>query len=398
MLEDGNSVISKIQQVLRDSQIPAWLFYDFRGSDPISYQILKLDSDSHPTRRWFYLVPAEGDPRKLVHRIESDKLDRLPGKKRVYLRWQQLHSELEQMLEGLSSLAMQYSEKCALPYVSYVDAGTIELVRASGPGIVSSADLIQRLEAVCQPLQLEQHRRTAGKITRIVKLAFEETAARILREGRTTEFEIQQFIMNCFKEDDLETDYPPVVAVNQNSSNPHYCPAESQTDEIESGDFLLIDLWAKAQEPTSIFADITWTAFFSSEPPKRVTEVFEIVKQARDRGVEFLRNRLPNGEKVLGCEVDDAVRKVIREAGLGEYFTHRTGHNLGREVHGSGANFDNLETHDDRQVIPGLLCTIEPGVYLPEFGVRSEINIHITPEGPEITTPPQDSVLTLPCG
>jgi len=396
-MEDNNLLIEEIQSALRESDIPAWLFYDFRGSDPIAYQTLKLDLESHPTRRWFYFVPAEGSPRKLVHQIESDKLDRLPGDKTVYLRWQELKSSLEQILQGFPRVAMQYSQGNAIPYVSNVDAGTIEMVRACGVAVVSSADLIQRLEAVCEPLQLEHHRLAARAITRIVQQAFEEAAARIHREEKTSEFDIQQYILSCFEEEGLETDFPPIVGVNQNSSNPHYCPLETHSRDIKSGDFLLIDLWARVPGQASIFADITWTAVFASEPSAETNRIFDIVRQARDRGVEFLRERLSTGATVLGCEVDDAVRDVIRKAGLEEYFTHRTGHNLGREVHGIGVNFDNLETRDNRQVIPGLLCTIEPGIYLPDFGIRSEIDVYITEEGPEITTPAQDSVLTFPC-
>jgi Xaa-Pro aminopeptidase len=389
--------ISIIQNALQESCIPGWLFYDFRGSDPVAYQTLELDIDSHPTRRWFYLVPAEGPPKKLVHQIERDKLDGLPGEKAIYLRWQELQSYLEDMLSGLNRVAMQYSRENAIPYVSYVDAGTIELIRSFGVEVVSSADLIQKLDAVCTPRQLEQHRLAANHITRIVQLAFEEAAARIRDEGRTSEFEIQQFILDCFEKRGLVTDFPPIVGVNQNSANPHYCPTEDQSAKIESGDFLLIDLWARLPEASSIFADITWTGVFASEPEEEVKRIFEIVRKARDHGVEFLRTRLQAGQCVLGYEVDDAVRAVIEEAGLAEYFTHRTGHSLGREVHGTGANFDNLETQDIRQIIPGLLCTIEPGIYLSEFGVRAEIDIHITPEGPEITTPPQDSLLTFAC-
>jgi len=389
--------IEKIQKALRASDLPGWLFYDFRESDPIAYQILDLDLDTHPTRRWFYFVPAEGQPRKLVHQIESSRLDELPGNKSTYLRWQELHSSLEQMLKGLNRVAMQYSKGNAIPYVSYVDAGTIEMIRLCGVEVISSADLIQRLDAVCDPLQLAQHKQAAAAITQIVQKAFGETSARIRRAGKTSEFEIQQFILSCFEEEGLVTDFPPIVGVNENSANPHYCPLQDQSSDIRSGDFLLIDLWARTPGRLTIFADITWTAVFAPEPSQELVEIFEIVKKARDQGVRFLKERLSKGETVLGCEVDDAVRDVIRRAGRAEYFTHRTGHSLGREVHGSGVNFDNLETQDTRQVIPGLLCTIEPGVYLADFGIRSEIDIYIGEDGPEITTQPQDSILTFPC-
>jgi len=396
-MNENQIVTEKIQTALRDSDIPGWLFYDFRGSDPIAYETLGLDPKSHPTRRWFYFVPAEGSPRKLVHQIESEKLDGLPGEKFVYLRWQELTSLLGQILRAVPRVAMQYSEGNAIPYVSYVDAGTIEMVRSSGVEVISSADLIQKLDAVCEPDQVEQHRHAAERITRIVQEAFETAADRIKQSDQTSEFEIQDYILQCFDKEGLVTDFPPIVAVNQNSSNPHYCPSRIQSEPIVRGDFLLIDLWAKAPGETGIFADITWTAVFDSEPSQEVKRIFEIVKRARNRGVEFLRERFSAGKKVLGWEVDEAVRKVIRGAGLAEYFIHRTGHNLGREVHGTGANFDNLETRDNREVMPGLLCTIEPGVYLTDFGIRSEIDIFIAQGGPELTTPPQDRILTFPC-
>jgi Xaa-Pro aminopeptidase len=395
-MKDQEALINKIQRTLRGSDIPGWLFYDFRLSDPIAYQTLHLDPNTHPTRRWFYFIPAEGQPHKLVHRIESTKLDSLPGVKSEYLRWQELESSLARMLKGYSRVAMQYSKGNAIPYVSYVDAGTVEMIRGCGIEVVSSADVIQRLDAVCDPLQLDQHRQAARAITTIVQQAFEETANRIRLAGRTTEFEIQQFILNQFEEEGLVTDFPPIVGVNQNSADPHYCPLESQSSDIQSGDFLLIDLWARVPGDLSIFADITWTAIFDAKPPEEIDQVFQIVRQARNRGVEFLQESFSKGAAVQGYEVDNAVREVIRTAGLSEHFAHRTGHSLGREVHGSGVNFDNLETQDTRQVIPGLLCTIEPGVYLSDFGVRSEINIYIAEDGPEITTPPQDSILAIP--
>ena len=396
-MNDRNAIVEKIQKVLQEADIPGWLFFDFRESDPIAYRTLELEMGTHPTRRWFYFIPAEGTPNKLVHRIESGRLGVLPGETTVYLRWQDLQSSLAKILDGFPVVAMQYSPDNAIPYVSYVDGGAIELVRSCGVQVVTSADLIQKMEAVCNPTQLAQHRTAAQAITKIVKQAFAETAKRIAREGQTTEFAIQQYILECFEEESLETDFPPIVAANDNSSNPHYCPLENQSRAIERGDFLLIDLWARVPTQTSVFADITWTAYFAKDLPAEIIRIFDIVQRARDRGVEFLRECFSAGEPVQGFEVDDAVRSVIQKAGLNDYFTHRTGHNLGREVHGSGVNFDNLETRDTRQVVPGLLCTIEPGVYLPNFGVRSEINIHVSEEGPEITTQPQSAVLTFQC-
>lgn len=394
---NASDLVSDIQRLLRDLQLPAWLFYDFRGLDPIALRILEFDPSAHTTRRWFYLVPAQGTPIKLVHRIESGVLDHLPGTKEIYLRWEELRSKLESMLNNLSSVAMQYSEKNAIPYISRVDAGTRELVQSCGPQVVSSADAIQRFESVWSADQVKEHRTVAQTLTSIVNAAFEKASADIQSHGSSSEWSIQDFILRCFEEESLRTDSPPIVAVNQNSGDPHYQPSKERHSEIRKGDFLLIDLWARTPGPQAVFADITWTAFFGHHLPSLQHEVFEIVRRSRDRGVEFLKDRLSAGHPPQGWEVDEAVREVIRQAGYGECFVHRTGHNLGREVHGNGVNFDNLETHDTRRIIPGIACTIEPGIYLKEFGVRSEINVYLMENDIEVTTPPQDEVVMLEC-
>lgn len=391
----NQELISRIQAGLRDLKVPAWLFYDFRGLDPLAVRILRFPPDYHATRRWFYLVPAAGEPTKLVHRIESSILDHLPGNKEIYLEWPQFHSKLKKMLAGFSLVAMQYSDKNAIPYISRVDAGTVELVRSCQTEVFSSGDLVQRFESVWTPAQVEQHRSTARILTSIVKEAFEKAAADVAARGETDEFKVQQFIGGRFEEEGWTADSPPIVAVNKNSADPHYQPDAEAYSTVRQGDFLLIDLWAKPKNSEGVYADITWVAYFGSSLPRQMAEVFEVVRRARDRGVEFLRERIASGQLPEGWEVDDQVRKIIRDAGYGEFFVHRTGHNLGLEVHGNGVNFDNLETHDTRRVIPGIACTIEPGVYLEDFGVRSELNVYVSDKGPEVTTPPQDSVLLL---
>ncbi len=395
-MDGGKKQIARIQTALRELQIPAWLFYDFRKLDPIACNILKFDPDHHATRRWFYLVPAEGEPAKLVHRIESSMLDHLPGPKHVYLRWSELHSQLRTILQNTASVAMQYSELNAIPYLSRVDAGTVELVRSCGPSVLSSADLIQHFEAVLDSRQLKLHRESSQQITSIVRKAYEFAEAEIRGSGLTSEYSVQQFIMERLAEADLVTDSPPIVAVNQNSADPHYQPNSEISEKITRGDFLLIDLWAKSTAGSSVYADITWNAYFGETPPERIVQVFDLVRQARDRGVEFLREQLALDLVPQGWEVDDAVREVIRAGGFGDSFIHRTGHNLGVEPHGNGVNFDNLETHDERGVIPGLLCTIEPGIYLDQFGVRSEINVSISKGEVEVTTTPQNRIVRLP--
>ena len=391
-----DDLIGRIQQALGDFDLPAWLFYGFQDLDPIATRILRFEPNLLATRRWLYLIPAKGEPSKLVHRIESSILDHLPGNKEIYLEWEQLQNKVRALLEGVSKVAMQYSENNSIPYISLVDAGTIDLVRGCGTQVVSSGDLIQRFEAVWSPHQVEQHRTTALALTSIVQTAFEQAATEISSRGDTDELRIQRSILDRFEKEGLLTEHPPIVAVNENSANPHYQPTEAGYSKIRSDDFLLIDLWAKSKKENSVYADITWTGLMSEKVPKRHSEVFQVVRQARDQGVDFLRKRFEENNLPQGWEVDEVVRESIRQAGYEEFFVHRTGHNLGQEVHGNGVHFDNLETHDTRLVIPGIACTLEPGIYLEgEFGVRSEINVFFSQDGPEVTTPPQEEVWKL---
>jgi Xaa-Pro aminopeptidase len=394
-MDSSQQLIGTIQETLRELSIPAWLLYGFHDRDPIALRILRFEADQLATRRWFYLIPAAGEPKKLVHRIETTMLDHLPGGKEIYLQWEQFQDGLKGLLEDVPTVAMQFSENNALPYFSHVDAGTVDLVRSYHTKVVSSGDLIQRFEAVWSSDQLSGHRSTALALTSIVQAAFKEATTTLSSRGETDEWAIQQFILDQFKEAGLKTEHSPIVAVNENSSDPHYRPTEQRFAKIHSGDFLLIDLWAKSQAPDSTYGDITWNAYLGPEVPPRINQVFQVVRQARTRGVDFLRECFQTDQVPQGWEVDDAVREVVRQAGYADFFVHRTGHNLGRELHGHGVNFDNLETHDTRLVIPGVACTIEPGIYLEgEFGIRSEINVFLSEEGPEVTTPPQEKILT----
>ncbi len=395
MNPNTDQLVEEIQSALAAAGIPGWLFYGFHSNDPIALGILGFGPTYHATRRWFYLVPAQGEPVKLVHRIESGMLDHLPGRKLVYLRWQELRSQLTQLLGSSKAVAMQYSPENAVPYVSKIDAGTVELVRSCGAEVVSSADLVQQFDARWTVEQADQHRRTAGILTEVINQAFQAGAKALSEKGQTNEIEIQRFLQRRLEENGLIADSAPIVGVNANAGNPHYSPTESSYSSLRSGDLLLIDLWAKPPGPDAVYADITWTAFYGKSVPARIAEVFDVVKRSRDRGVEFLKEATGSGRYPQGWEVDDTVREVIRSAGYGDKFFHRTGHNLGREVHGNGVNFDNLETHDTRSFLPGIACTIEPGVYLQDFGVRSEINVFFGKDGPEVTTPPQDSLLVF---
>ena len=388
-----SSLIQSVQEALHRLFVPGWLFYGFQRIDPLALRILGFPEDAHISRRWFYLVPDRGEPRKLVHRIEAFQLDHLPGSQRVYLRWGELKSELARLLRGHDRVAMQYSPECGIPYVSRIDAGTVELVRSTGVEVISSGDLIQLFEAVLTAQQAEQHRETAGELTEIVNDTFQDTAEKIQSGRSLLEYEVQQSILSAFENHGLVCDHAPIVAVNGHSGNPHYCPPVEGSGRISSGDFLLIDLWARPA--AGVYADITWTGFFGPTVPGPIEQAFDIVRRARDRGVEFLDETLALGREVQGWQVDDQVRAVIEEAGFGDFFVHRTGHNIGREVHGNGVNFDNLESHDTRKVIPGVLCSLEPGIYLEDFGVRTEINVLAGETGVEVTTPPQERVLVF---
>jgi len=384
-------LIEAIQQALKDADLDGWLFYSFRGSDPIAANILSMPTEGHmATRRWFYLVPRSGEPTRILHSIERDVLDHLPGKKIIYLPWQQLHGILKGELTGLTDkrvprLAMQYSPDAAIPYLSRVDAGTIELIRSFGIDIVTSADLVQRFEAAWNDEQLSMHEEAARGLYASVHEAFAEIGRRMKSDTPTNEYDIQQFIMSRFAERGMITKDPPIVAVNGNSAAPHYGPTREHNSSIKKGDFVLIDLWAKLDKPNAVYADITWTSFVG-DPPEEVVKVFNVVRDARDAATEFVKESFSSGRKTFGWEVDDVCRAVIQKAGYGDYFIHRTGHNIHTEVHGNGANIDNLETKDERVLIPRTCFSIEPGIYLEgKFGVRSEIDVYVDEKGARVT-------------
>lgn len=389
--------VAEIQGALKEAGLDGWLFYDFRKSDPLAYRILLMDRESFASRRWAYYIPADGEPVRIVHRIEQEKLDGLPGRRLVYNRWQQLHAHLREALGASPSMggkslrvAMQYSPNNNIPYVSRVDAGTVELVRSFGAEPVTSADLVQIFEAVWSPEQKQMHDRAADNIHNIIQEAFAEIGRRI-REGEpTTEYDIQQFIMRRFEEEDMTSDDdPPIVAVNANSAMPHYVPSLSRHSPIGRGDFVLLDVWAKMKRPGAVYADQTWTGYVGEKVPPEHARIFEIVSRARDSAVEFLREQIGAGNYVRGAEVDDVSRGVIEKAGYGEQFTTRTGHSIGEEVHGNGANIDNMETPDARRIIPRTCFSIEPGIYQENlFGLRSEIDVYVGEGEVEVTGQP----------
>lgn len=369
--------LQKIQQEIRNQKLDGWLFFDHHLRDPLAYRVLGFTAPRTPTRRWYYLIPAEGEPRGLEHRIERGMTGPLPGEKIPYSSWSEQVDGLRKITGGLRRVAMQYSPNCAIPYVSMVDAGTVELVRSVGLEVVSSAELIQAFEARWTPEQLESHLEAGRRVDRVRKSAFDYLRERLRNGVSTTEMDVKRFVLDGFAGAGMFTDHGPIVGVNANASNPHYEPTEASHSPIHDGDLVLLDLWAKLDGPDAVYYDITWTHFLGANPPEKMREVFAVVTGARDAAIERVKSAVSAGQALCGFEVDDAARGVIRGRGYGEYFTHRTGHSIGVEVHGNGANMDNLETHDERRVTSWTCFSIEPGVYLPEFGVRSEVNMFV---------------------
>jgi Xaa-Pro aminopeptidase len=369
--------IQEIQEQLRAAGLDGWLFYDHHRRDPIAYRVLGFAPRRQVTRRWYYFIPAQGDPVKLVHRIESWMLDPLPGERRVYSGWRELRPALGAMLAGRKRLAMQHSPDCMIPYVALVDAGTVDLIRSLGVEVVSSAALVQYFEARWMPEQVEMHLEAGRRVDQVRHEAFEEIGRRVRSEGSVQEVAIRDFVRRRFADLGLFAEDGPIVGVNANSGNPHYEPTAEATTPIRPGDFVLLDLWAKLAQPRAVYYDITWTAFLGPEPPEPIRRVFGIVREARDQAVNFIQEAIRARRTIRGFEVDDVARGHIASQGYGDHFTHRTGHSIGEDIHGNGANMDNLETHDDRPLVAGTCFSIEPGIYLREFGVRSEVNVYI---------------------
>jgi Xaa-Pro aminopeptidase len=373
--------ILRIQEALRRQQLDGWLFFDHHGRDPLAYRVLGL-RPGHVTRRWYYLIPATGEPRGLVHRIESGVINGLPGEKAQYSSWQEQHAGLARLLKGMKRVAMQYSPLCAVPYVAMVDAGTVELVRSQGVEVASSAELIQEFEACLNDAQFSTHLEAGGRVDKVRAEAFRFIADKLA--GGASEIMVRDWILEQFREAGLITDSGPIVSANAHAGDPHYEPTPETSSPIRPGDFVLLDMWAKLDQPDAIYYDITWNGF-CGDAPDRVREVFEIVRDARDRAIEAVARAVKEKHEIRGFEVDDAARNCIRERGFGERFVHRTGHSIGTEVHGTGGNMDNLETHDERRILPGALFSVEPGIYLDDFGVRCEVDVFITADSASTT-------------
>jgi Xaa-Pro dipeptidase len=387
--------IQPIQQELRSAGLDAWLFYDFHHRDPIAARVLGLRDGGMGTRRWFYLIPSRGTPRKLVHRIESGALDTLPGRKLLYASLDELNKNLPRLLGRARKVAMQYSRRNAIPYVSLVDAGTVEMVRAAGCTVMTSADLVQKFEACWSAEQYRSHVQAGRMIDRVTRGAFAHAAASVRAGVRLTEYDLQVWILEKFRAHRITTQEPPIVAVGPHTGDPHYEPRAARSAPIRAGDLLLLDVWGKLDRPGSVYYDITWVGYLGDKVPGKYTEIFGYVREARDCAIAFVQQAVAAGRVIKGWQVDSVAREVIRKSGYARYFLHRTGHNIGQEVHGNGANMDSLETHDSRTVLPQTCFSIEPGIYLKDFGVRSEVNVYVDQAQARVTGPVQTGILPL---
>lgn len=372
--------IKEIQKAIKREGLSGWLFYDFHKRNPLPYNILKIPLDLMFTRRWFYFVPAEGKPVKIVHPVEKNKLDFLEGDKIVYFGWKNLQEILKKVLPKKGKIGMDYSPSCNVPYISYVDAGTMELLKSLGLKIVSSQNLIQYFEARISSNGYKLHKEAQKKIDKILKETFNLIKEKL---GKIKEYEAQNFILKRFEEENLTCEGdPPIVGVKDHPADPHFAPTKENSYIIKKDQTLLIDLWAKVKDPEGIYYDITWCGFTGKKPEDKYIKIFDVVLKARDSAIDFIKKRLKAGKKVYGYEVDDISRSVVEKAGFGKYFVHRTGHSIGKNVHGNGANIDNLETKDERVLEEGLLFSIEPGIYLEgEMAVRTEVDVFINYKG-----------------
>jgi Xaa-Pro aminopeptidase len=389
--------LDAIQSALRDQHLDGWLFYDHHYRDPLAYRILGLGEGLHVTRRWFYYIPAHGEPKKLVHRIEAGRLDALSGSKAVYSSWQELEAQIEALLAGQTRIAMQYSPRNAIMYVSMVDAGTVEVLRSFGKEIVSSADLVSHFEAVLTDAQLATHYEAQRRLDEILAEGWREIGRRVRSDGSTDEYTIVEFLRAAIERASMVTEHGPNVSAGPNSADSHYEPTPASTRPIRHGDFILIDIWAKlANQPEAIWYDITWTGVVDREPTDRENLIFATVRNARDASIAVVQQAFATGTPIAGWQADDASRAVIRTAGFADFFTHRTGHNIATELHGNGAHLDNLETHDERVILPNTCFSVEPGLYFPgEFGIRNEVNMIARKGKAEVTGRMQNELVRI---
>ena len=389
-------MISRAQSYMQANAIDGWLLYDFRGSNPVFWRMLQIQ---HPTSRRNYVwIPAKGDAFVFAHTVDKLEFSDADLPLKTYTSWQEMGVRLREIMEGCSRVAMEYSPGGAIPMHSFVDAGTVEMVRALGFDVVSSAALFQYAATSWSNESVKLHDKACIEVNNTKDLAFARIEELIRAGERVTEYDIQQFIRTQFDQRGLVTDHGPIVAVNAHSGDCHFEPSAENHSVINKGDWVLIDLWAKYPDEAAVYCDITWTGFVGTDVPAKHQEVFDIVTGARDKVIEKLQKGWANKESLQGWQLDRAARDFIDAAGYGDYFIHRTGHSMGisPSAHALGMNLDDLETHDTRAVLPGIGFSVEPGIYLPEFGVRSEIDMRIDPtDGPVVTTSIQREVITM---
>jgi Xaa-Pro dipeptidase len=388
--------IAAVQAALAEDGLDGWLLYDFHGSNPIARSLAGLNgSGKMTTRRWYYMVPATGEPRALVHAIEPSTLDSLPGRKDLYAGREALATGLDGLVRGLSRVAMEYSPENANPYLARVDAGTVESIRRRGVDVVSSGDLVQRFAALWDANALATHLKASEALYRIKDRAFAAIAERVKAGRAFNEYDIQQLMVGWFQDEGLIADAPPVVAAMEHAGNPHYMPPPSGSWSIGRDELVLLDLWGKLRGPGAVYADITWVGFTGSRVPEEFARAFDAIARARDAAIHLVQEAASNGTTLRGWQVDRASRQVLESAGYSAHVLHRTGHSLGVEVHGNGVHMDDYETHDDRRLLAGAGFTIEPGVYFSHFGVRTEVNMYVDTREARVSGPAQAAIITL---
>jgi Xaa-Pro aminopeptidase len=384
--------LARIQASLKEAKLDGWLFCDFHHRDLMAYRILGLDSTHITSRRWFYFVPASGEPAKLAHRVEPRKLDSLPGKQDFYLSWRELHEKLKAMVARSKRIAMQYSPLNNIPYVSVVDAGTIELIRSFGVEVATSADLVQTFEAVIGPEGIRSHKEAATKVQAIKDEAFAYMDRALKTGKKTTEFEVKEFILERFAQEGMTSDGDsPIVGFNDHPADPHFEPTKANAHTLKAGDTILVDLWARFEKPGAIYYDITWCGFAGASPPAEYVKIFETARDGRDAALQHVRAKLAAGQACAGWEVDDACRKVVVAAGYGEFFLHRTGHSIGTSVHGNGVNIDNLETKDERFI--GRGCASDRARIYPRGAWCAADDASFAGRKAEVAGPSQSSLV-----
>lgn len=390
-----SETIANIQAYLKEHHMDGWLIFDFRGQNYIATQFVRMDDSRILTRRWFYFIPKSGEPTLLLHKIERENFPDPPSKTELYVSWQEMLDKLQGMLNGSPTIAMEYSPGGSIPYVSTVDAGTLELVRSLGVEVVSSANLVQFFQSRWTAEQVQTHIRAVENLISIKSRAFEFVGRKIKNGEKVTEYDVQKLILQSLKDLDMITEEPPIVAVNANASNPHYAPSQDRFQIIRENDLLLIDLFGKEKQPGAIYGDLTWIGYVGEQVPEKYAKVFKVVADGRDAGLAFLRESAARGQKIQGWQVDKCVRDLITQAGYGAYFDHRTGHSLNTRLHGNGVNIDSLESQDKREIIPGVGFTIEPGIYLDDFGIRSEVDVYFAEDGPKVYGDIQQEIIVI---